>query len=116
MHTTKHFRVRFGCPECDPVKHEKSYLEKKAREMGQRVRRINETCRKGVQQMSITVPPFVWIFQSELVRHQIHLVWSPPLLPHGHHGIQTLLSHRRTAQFGFHRVRILYIALCRRQC
>ena len=57
MHTTRHFRVRFRCPECDPVKHEKSYLENKAREMGQRVRRTDETCRKGVQQMSITVPP-----------------------------------------------------------
>ena len=34
-HTTKHFRVRFRCPECDPVKHEKSYLENKACEMGQ---------------------------------------------------------------------------------
>ena len=39
------------------MKHEKSYLENEAREMGQRVRRINETCRKGVQQMFITVPP-----------------------------------------------------------
>ena len=57
MHTKKHFRVRFKCPECDFVKHERFYLENKARKMGQQVRRIGETGRKGEQQMSITVPP-----------------------------------------------------------
>ena len=67
------------------MKHEKSYLEEKAREMGQQVRRINETCRKGVQRMSITVPPiesgFVRAIRYDTRFTSYGAPYSPPLAP-----------------------------------
>ena len=88
MHTTKHFRVRFRCPECDPVKQETSYLENKDREMGQRVCRTNQICRKGVQQMSITVPPLSLESSERAGTTRDSPRMEPPPLPsYWHHGI-----------------------------